>query len=225
MGAATARSALPGNSREDSPGKPPARAAAKDPAQLTDPAKLAGNRNGSRGGGDAAAPEAEAVQPAIPPAPATGPGGGPNRRPVLIDEPPEPRRIRRPADLLRVVFGIGFMLLIIGLGMIAEYTTKGVETDLSKNKTSLNQAIPLGFILAATSVALAVIPIALAVERLYRRDSRRVIDSVLAAAFAYLTAFGLNEWVGSSSTPSSLKNALTQPPAPPATPTRSTSIW
>jgi uncharacterized protein (TIRG00374 family) len=154
---------------------------------------------GEIGTGAAHAVTASPPLPEIPPPP-----------PPVIDEPPEPRRIRRPADLLRVVFGIGIMLLILGLGMIAEHATQGAELDLGKAK-SLNQTIPLGFILAATSVVLAVVPIGLAAERLYRRDPRRVVDSILAAALAYVTAFALNSAVGAESTPASLRDALTQP--------------
>jgi uncharacterized membrane protein YbhN (UPF0104 family)/tRNA A-37 threonylcarbamoyl transferase component Bud32 len=127
--------------------------------------------------------------------------------PPIIDEPPEPRRIRRPADLLRVVFGVGLMLLLLGIGIVAVGTTKGAEGDLGRARTLTN--IPLGFVLAATSVVLAVVPIALAVERLYRRDSRRVVDSVLAAAIAYLSALGLNAAIASPHCPKTIKDTLT----------------
>jgi uncharacterized protein (TIRG00374 family) len=125
----------------------------------------------------------------------------------VIDEPPEPRRIRRPADLLRVIFGFGLMVLILGLGMVAVGTTKGAEGDLGRARTLTS--IPLGFVLAATSVVLAVVPIALAVERLYRRDTRRVVDGVLAAAIAYLSALGLNAAIASPHCPKPVKDTLT----------------
>ncbi|MBS2531853.1 flippase-like domain-containing protein [Catenulispora sp. NF23] len=127
----------------------------------------------------------------------------------IIDEPPEPRRIRRPADLLRAVASFVFMLLFLGIGMVAGGTTRGAESDISK--LSAEQKLPLGLILAVTSVLLAVVPIALAIDRLYRRDSRRVVDSVLAAAMAYLAAVGLNATVSSSHTPKAIRDALTLP--------------
>lgn len=129
----------------------------------------------------------------------------------VIDEPPEPRRIRRPADALRAVFVVLLMLLILGIGIVAVLTTQGAEKDLGRAKNSLNQAIPLGFVLAVTSVILSVVPIALAIERLYRRDTRRVVDAVLAAAFAYLGSLGLNALIASPHMPSSIRNAMTVP--------------
>ena len=102
----------------------------------------------------------------------------------VIDEPPEPRRIRRPADLLRAAASFVFMLLFFVIGMVAGGTTRGAESDISK--LSADQKLPLGLVLAVTSMLLAVVPIVLAIDRLYRRDTRRVVDSVLAAAMAYL---------------------------------------
>jgi uncharacterized membrane protein YbhN (UPF0104 family)/tRNA A-37 threonylcarbamoyl transferase component Bud32 len=125
----------------------------------------------------------------------------------LIDEPPEPRRIRRPADLLRVVFGAGLMLLLLGVGIVAVGTTKGAEGDLGRARSLTD--IPLGFVLGATSVVLAVVPIALAVERLYHRDTRRVVDGVLAAAIAYLGALGLNAAIASPHCPKPIKDTMT----------------
>jgi hypothetical protein len=129
----------------------------------------------------------------------------------VIDEPPEPRRIRRLADALRAIFIVLLMLLILGIGIVAVLTTQGAEKDLGRAKNSLNQAIPLGFVLAVTSVILSVVPIALAIERLYRRDTRRVVDAVLAAAFAYLGALGMNAIIASPHIPQSIRNAMTVP--------------
>ncbi|NUR61874.1 MAG: hypothetical protein HOV87_24925, partial [Catenulispora sp.] len=145
--------------------------------------------------------------PALGPGPASAPPP-PGHTPV-IDEPPEPRRIRRPADLLRAVASCVFMLLFLGLGMVAGGTTRGAESDISK--LSADQKLPLGLVLGVTSVLLAVVPIVLAIDRLYRRDTRRVVDSVLSAAMAYLTAVGLNAMVASSHTPKSISEALTLP--------------
>ncbi|MEZ0106924.1 uncharacterized membrane protein YbhN (UPF0104 family)/tRNA A-37 threonylcarbamoyl transferase component Bud32 [Catenulispora sp. EB89] len=134
--------------------------------------------------------------------------GRPTSVPV-IDEPPEPRRIRRPADLLRAAASFVFMLLFLGIGMVAGGTTRGAESDISK--LSADQKLPLGLVLAVTSMLLAVVPIVLAIDRLYQRDSRRVVDSVLAAAMAYLGAVGLNALVASPHMPKTIRDALTLP--------------
>ncbi|MFL6110610.1 MAG: lysylphosphatidylglycerol synthase domain-containing protein [Catenulispora sp.] len=159
----------------------------------------------------------EAATPAVG-LPALGPGSGseagsaaagPPGRPPFIDEPPEPLRIRRPADLLRASASCVFMLLFLAVGMVAGGTTRGAESDISK--LSADQKLPLGLVLGVTSVLLAVVPIVLAIDRLYRRDTRRVVDSVLAAAMAYLAAVGLNALVSSAHTPKVIRDALTLP--------------
>src|SRR2546423_553012 len=90
-----------------------------------------------------------------------------------------------------------------GHGTIGD--TRGAESDISK--LSADQKLPLGLVLGVTSALLAVVPIVLAIDRLYRRDTRRVVDSVLAAAMAYLAAVGLNATVSSHHMLSAIRDA------------------
>src|SRR5437016_1723273 len=51
-------------------------------------------------------------------------------RQVTIDEPPEPRRIRRPPDLMRLLFETGLIIIVVLLAIPGSGTTTGLETDI-----------------------------------------------------------------------------------------------
>jgi uncharacterized membrane protein YbhN (UPF0104 family) len=130
-------------------------------------------------------------------------------RQATIDEPPEPRRIRRPPDLMRLLFETGLIILVLLLAIPGSGTTTGLETDIH-NSLNLAPALFLSTITLLTSIATAAIPVGLAVERLYRREGRRVADAVIAAAVAYLLANLLNFWIDSSVGPGWLSEVLTR---------------
>jgi len=121
-------------------------------------------------------------------------------RQVTVDEPPEPRRIRRPPDLMRLLFETGLIIVVVLLAIPGSGTTTGLETDIH-NSINLAPQLFLSTITLLTTVATAVIPVGLAVERLYRREGRRVADAVIAAAIAYLFSNLLNLWIDSSAGP------------------------
>ena len=144
------------------------------------------------------------------------PGPGPGRATekaggdvVTVDEPPEPRRIRRQPDLMRLLFEGLLMVVMLFLGKVGVQTTSGLESDIH-NGVQLAPPFLLNGITVITNITTAVIPIGLAVERLVRRDSRRVADAVIAAALAYGVTFLLNEWIRSSYSPDWLLTELTR---------------
>src|SRR5258708_19163879 len=49
---------------------------------------------------------------------------------VAVDEPPEPRRIRRPPDLMRLLFETGLIAIVLLLAIPGAGTTTGLETDI-----------------------------------------------------------------------------------------------
>ncbi len=128
---------------------------------------------------------------------------------ITVDEPPEPRRIRRPPDLMRLLFETGLIAVVLLLAVPGASTTTGLETDIH-NSITLAPQLFLSTITLLTNIATAVIPVGLAVERLYRHEGRRVADAVIAAAIAYLGASLLNLWIDSSTSPDWLSEVLTR---------------
>ncbi|MBR7829004.1 flippase-like domain-containing protein [Actinospica sp. MGRD01-02] len=131
------------------------------------------------------------------------------RPPVTVDEPPEPRRIRRQPDLMRLLFESMMIIVVLALGRIGVQTTSGLESDIH-NGVQLAPSFLLSGITVLTNITTAVIPVGLAVERLFRRDGKRVADAVIAAALAYGVTSLLNLWIESSYAPHWLLTELTR---------------
>lgn len=128
---------------------------------------------------------------------------------VSVDEPPEPSRIRRPPDLMRLLFETAMIVTVLLLAVPGASTTTGLETDIHKSLTIAPQLF-LSTITLLTNIATAVIPVGLAVERLYRREGRRVADAVIAAAIAWVATSLLNLWIDSDTSPHWLSEVLTR---------------
>lgn len=128
---------------------------------------------------------------------------------ITVDEPPEPRRIRRPPDLMRLLFETGLVAIVLLLAVPGASTTTGLETDIH-NSITLAPQLFLSTITLLTNIATALIPVGLAIERLYRHEGRRVADGVIAAAIAYLGASLLNLWIDSNTSPDWLSEVLTR---------------
>jgi len=130
---------------------------------------------------------------------------------VIVEEPPEPRRIRRPPDLMRLLFETALIVIVLLLAIPGASTTTGLETDIHNNLTFAPQLF-LSTITLLSNIATAVIPVGLAVERLYRREGSRVADAVIAAAITWVLASLLNLWIDSSTaySPDWLSEVLTR---------------
>jgi uncharacterized membrane protein YbhN (UPF0104 family)/tRNA A-37 threonylcarbamoyl transferase component Bud32 len=138
-----------------------------------------------------------------------GPGPGPGPGPASVDEPPEPRRIRRQPDLMRLLFESLMIVVVLALGRIGVQTTSGLESDIH-NGVQLAPSFLLSGITVLTNITTAIIPVGLAVERLFQRDGRRVADAVIAAALAYGITSLLNIAIESSYAPRWLLTELTR---------------
>lgn len=119
------------------------------------------------------------------------PAGGDH---VAVDEPLLAARVRRPADLIRFLAGLLGVLTVLALANVARNTAIGIAQDVTVGVA----AIP-GFLTSVASlvasVAVLVMPVAFAVERVIRRDVLRLADGVLAAALAYGLTLGVDWWV------------------------------
>ncbi|MFE1175236.1 lysylphosphatidylglycerol synthase domain-containing protein [Streptomyces sp. NPDC058773] len=127
---------------------------------------------------------------------------------VSGDEPLLPARVHRPSDLLRLLLGIAGIALVLGLATFAHGTTQGLENDIG---TGAKAAPPLLINLAGltSSVAVLIVPVAFAVERLIKRDGLRIADGVLAAVLAHGVSLATDLWVAEAAPPS-IRDALTQ---------------
>ncbi len=128
---------------------------------------------------------------------------------VSGDEPLLPARVHRPSDLLRLLLGIAGIALVLALANFAHGTTQGLKNDIGYGA---GQAPPLliNFAGLASSVAVLVVPVAFAVERLIKRDGLRIADGVLAAVLAHGVSLATDLWVAQAA-PDSIREALTQP--------------
>ncbi|MGP3999833.1 lysylphosphatidylglycerol synthase domain-containing protein [Streptomyces sp. 8N706] len=124
------------------------------------------------------------------------------------DEPLLPARVHRPADLVRLLLGILAVAVVVAIATFAHGTTEGLEQDIGKGA---GQAPPLliSFAGFASSVAVLIVPVAFAIERLIKRDGLRIADGVLAAVLAHGVALATDLWVARTA-PDSIQDALTQ---------------
>lgn len=144
-----------------------------------------------------------------------GPDGGPGPdcapndavTPVSIDEPLLAARVHRPADLMRFLFGLLGIAVVLAIAGFAHATTSGLETDITKGADHAPDALS-SFAGLTASIAVLIVPIAFAIERLIKRDGLRIADGVLAAVLAHGTALATDLWV-TGSAPNPIQEALT----------------
>ncbi|MFF3749674.1 lysylphosphatidylglycerol synthase domain-containing protein [Streptomyces sp. NPDC002018] len=128
---------------------------------------------------------------------------------VSGDEPLLAARVHRPSDLLRLLVGVLAIALLLGLSAFAHGTTTGLEQDITKGT---GQAPDLMVKVAGlvSSIAVLLVPVAFAIERLIKRDGLRIADGVLAAVLAHGVTLATDLWVARSA-PESIQDALTRP--------------
>ncbi|MFJ3717365.1 lysylphosphatidylglycerol synthase domain-containing protein [Streptomyces sp. NPDC090057] len=125
------------------------------------------------------------------------------------DEPLLPARVHRPSDLMRLLVGVLAVVVLLAVAAFAHGTTSGLEQDINKGT---GQAPDLLIKIAglASSIAILLVPVAFAIERLIKRDGLRIADGVLAAVLAHGVTLATDLWVARAA-PGSIQEALTQP--------------
>ncbi|MFC9248437.1 lysylphosphatidylglycerol synthase domain-containing protein [Streptomyces sp. NPDC057136] len=128
---------------------------------------------------------------------------------VSGDEPLLPARVHRPADLMRLLIGVLAIVVLFSIAAFAQGTTTGLEDDITKGT---DQAPDLLIKIAGlvSSIAVLLVPVAFAIERLVKRDGLRIADGVLAAVLAHGVTLATDLWVARSA-PGTIQDALTQP--------------
>ncbi|MEU4093835.1 lysylphosphatidylglycerol synthase domain-containing protein [Streptomyces sp. NPDC026673] len=128
--------------------------------------------------------------------------------PVARDEPLLPARVHRPVDLMRLLFGLLGIAIVLMIAGFAHATTSGVEQDIAEGATHAPEPLITIAGLLAT-VAVLIVPVAFAVERLIKRDGLRIADGVLAAVLAHGVSLATDLWV-SDAAPVAIRDALTR---------------
>ncbi|MER6568035.1 lysylphosphatidylglycerol synthase domain-containing protein [Streptomyces sp. NPDC001093] len=133
----------------------------------------------------------------------------PHAEAVEGDEPLLPARVHRPSDLMRLLVGVLAIVVLLAIAAFAHGTTSGFEQDINKGT---GQAPDLLIKIAglASSIAILLVPVAFAIERLIKRDGLRIADGVLAAVLAHGVTLATDLWVARAA-PNSIQEALTQP--------------
>ncbi|MFD7263104.1 YbhN family protein [Streptomyces sp. NPDC059874] len=178
-------------------------------------------RRGSSGGGPADGRErGPAGGPESSPAhgPAHGPHGGPEDAPhghattaadqVEVDEPLLAARVHRPSDLVRLLVGILGIAVVLGISAFAHGTTAGLEADINQG-TGAAPDLLIKVAALVSSIAVLLLPVAFAIERLIKRDGLRIADGVLAAVLAHGVTLATDLWV-SQAAPETIQDALTR---------------
>ncbi|MFJ9911398.1 lysylphosphatidylglycerol synthase domain-containing protein [Actinacidiphila glaucinigra] len=135
-------------------------------------------------------------------------GASPHTDPVARDEPLLPARVHRPVDLVRFLFGLLGIAIVLMIAGFAHATTSGVEQDIAEGATHAPEPLITIAGLLAT-VAVLIVPVAFAVERLIKRDGLRIADGVLAAVLAHGVSLATDLWV-SDAAPVAIRDALTR---------------
>nr|WP_188283327.1 lysylphosphatidylglycerol synthase transmembrane domain-containing protein [Streptomyces sp. CBMA29] len=108
---------------------------------------------------------------------------------------------------MRFLFGLLGIAVVLAIAGFAHATTTGLETDISKGADHAPDALS-SFAGLTASIAVLIVPVAFAIERLVKRDGLRIADGVLAAVLAHGAALATDLWV-TSSAPNPIQEALT----------------
>jgi uncharacterized membrane protein YbhN (UPF0104 family)/tRNA A-37 threonylcarbamoyl transferase component Bud32 len=98
------------------------------------------------------------------------------------------RRIRKPADALRCVLACIAIFLIVLAAVAAGATAKGAESNI----VGASQRLPPPLLHLAPQIVglgLVILPVALAIAQLIRRQVRRLIEAVATGVGAFLLAY------------------------------------
>lgn len=128
---------------------------------------------------------------------------------VSGDEPLLPARVHRPSDLLRLLIGVLAIVVLFSVAAFAHGTTTGLEADINKG-TGQAPDVLIKIAGLVSSIAVLLVPVAFAIERLIKRDGLRIADGVLAAVLAHGVTLAADLWVAKTAS-GTIQDALTQP--------------
>lgn len=167
--------------------EPALKAEAKEPA----PSRCSGAHlpNGDAVRPLAAAPAGAAGAPLPPPPPPLPP---PDDSAHYYPDHPDPRRrVRLPADRVRLGALIVLTVVLAIVGLVGHRAGCDLSQEILHRAATFPRVL-LNIVQILTFLSVIGVPVALAVERVIKRDTGPVVDAVGAATLAYLAAFGVN---------------------------------
>ncbi|MFB4317126.1 flippase-like domain-containing protein [Actinomadura sp. 21ATH] len=111
---------------------------------------------------------------------------------VPVDEPDRPDRIRRPSDAIRFAASVAGLAAVMLLVSFAQQTTHGLQNDVFE-VTAHAPHLLLTLATLVSSFGVLAVPVAFAVERLFRKDGTRVAIALLAAVIAFVITVLLDD--------------------------------
>lgn len=165
-----------------------------------------------------AAPEASEPEPSLQPRIEHDTAEIASRLPAPVRQAPTPHRtvevldlpvfrIRRPGDLVAAVVAALGIAVVMLLAVFAHATTEGVTQDVQNAIPSTLQTILLAPVNLLEGVVTFLLPAVIAVERLFRRQPRLVLEAVTAAVLAGLVTWGAT-WLLTTFAPDVLVDGL-----------------
>lgn len=113
---------------------------------------------------------------------------------LVIEGDVIPRRIRRPADLMRLALAVFAAAVVFAGAFFASSTASGLDRDLAQASTNIPQ--PLVFLAnLAGFLGVIALPVAAAVDLLIRRRGRQLIESVVVMGVAMGIVWILARWI------------------------------
>ena len=133
---------------------------------------------------------------------------------LVIEGDVIPRRLRRPADLMRFALAVGLAAIVLGVAYVASSTASGLDRDISQASTN----IPRLLVVLANLVNVAgvvVLPVVAAVDLLIRGRARQLLEAIAVLAVTVILVSLLMYWIRAVEGPRLLV-ALTGLPVNPA---------
>ncbi|MEZ0113648.1 uncharacterized membrane protein YbhN (UPF0104 family) [Catenulispora sp. EB89] len=111
--------------------------------------------------------------------------------PPGLQAPDPDRRIRLPADRLRLIGAIALAVLLALAGVVGHRAGCDLRQEILHRAAAFPRFM-LNVVQVLAFLSVIGVPVALAVERLVKRETVQVVDAVGAATVAYLAAFSVN---------------------------------
>ena len=144
------------------------------------------------------------------------PGAGLTRAPVVVEDMVA-SRVRKPVDLARLLILLAVLGLLVGFGIVAPDAASGASSDLARLVRHLPRVVThlLSFV---AGLVLLVLPLAYLGELIFRRQPRKLVESLSVGVLALGIVFGFDQAI-SSAPGSALHDSLTVSSASGATTT------
>src|SRR5690606_19771773 len=113
---------------------------------------------------------------------------------IVVEEPPLPRRTRRPVDGLQLLFVLAGIIALAALAVVAERTLTGLTADLAE----FNQRFPSGPVQTvsfASELASLALPPVLVFMLMIRGRMRTTVELLIAGVLAAVVAALVSTWL------------------------------